>query len=416
MVNGKARPGGFVSVTNVGMDENWMHHPMAMANLYGFGKLAWNPDQPLKAIVDTWTRLTWGNDPEVDRTIDELQLGSWKIYEGYTGPNGMGTLTNILGYHFGPGIESAERNGWGQWFRADKEGVGMDRTSTGTGYAQQYPPELAMRYESVTDCPEELLLFFHHVPYDFKLKSGKTLVQSIYDEHYASAAAATEYAPRWEKLNGKIDSERYQKVLGLFRFQAGHATVWRDAIDIWFQRISGIEDVLARVGRDPDRIEAESMMATGYQVMDVTPWETASGGKAVVCKIASGCEISTHVDRAEGRYDIAVQYFDTWRGASRYEVIVNGTTVAVWKGDDTLPPAQFDAAMDGQDSTRFTARRVELRPGDVVTVRGVPDLRDSLLGPEEERVEAGALNSEGRERRDYREFAGVDYLEITEAR
>jgi alpha-glucuronidase len=212
--NGAARLGGFVSVTNVGLDTNWLHHPMAMANLYGFGRLAWNPEAKLDEIVDTWTRMTWGNDPEVLRTIDELQANSWHVYESYTGPNGMGTLTDILGVHFGPGIESAERNGWGQWFRGEKDGVGMDRTvATGTGYAGQYPDELARQYESAATTPDELLLFFHHVPYDYKLHDGRTLIQSVYDTHYAGALAAAEYVPRWVALNDKVDAERYAQVL-----------------------------------------------------------------------------------------------------------------------------------------------------------------------------------------------------------
>ncbi len=99
---------------------------MAMANLYGFAKLAWNPNLTTDQILDTWTRLTWGNNPTVIATIDELQRHSWHVYEQYTGNLGIGTLTNILGYHYGPGIESAERNGWGQWFRGDAQGIGMD--------------------------------------------------------------------------------------------------------------------------------------------------------------------------------------------------------------------------------------------------------------------------------------------------
>ena len=95
---------------------------MAMANLYGFGRLAWNPDLTTDDIVDDWTRLTFGNDPKVVSTIDRLQLERWRAYEHYTGPLGLGTLTDIIGVHFGPGIESAERNGWGQWIRADREG------------------------------------------------------------------------------------------------------------------------------------------------------------------------------------------------------------------------------------------------------------------------------------------------------
>ena len=234
--DGQPRPGGFISVTNVGLDPNWLHHPMALANLYGFGRLAWNPGADLHDIIDTWTRLTWGNNPQVVQTIDTLQLNSWHVYEGYTGPNGMGTLTNILGYHFGPGIESAERNGWGQWFRGEPDGIGMDRTAAGTGYVQQYPPELAAKYESLANCPDDLLLFFHHVPYDYRLHSGKTLIQSIYDTHYAAALAAGRYVEAWEGLQGLIDPERYELVHNLFTFQAGHAVVWRDAINQWFQR------------------------------------------------------------------------------------------------------------------------------------------------------------------------------------
>ena len=404
--------GGFVSVVNVGTDPNWLHHPMAMANLYGFGRLAWNPDQPLEQILDDWTRLTWGNDPRVVSTIDALQRNSWRTYEGYTGPNGMGTLTNILGYHFGPGIESAERNGWGQWFRGEPDGIGMDRTAAGTGYIQQYPPELAAGYESLATCPDDLLLFFHHVPYDYKLHDGKTLVQSIYDTHYASALAAGRYVEAWETLQGLIDRERYDLVHDLFTYQAGHALVWRDAINTWFAHISGIPDAQGRVGHDPNRIEAESMQATGYAPVDVHPRETASGGKAVVCHDAAGCTLRTTVHRPAGTYDIAVQYFDTWRGTSQYTLLVNGTAVAHWAADATLPPVQFDPNLDGQDSTRFTAHDVPLKPGDTLTLRGVPDLRPELHTDQDTAAAPGALGPQAKQRPDFREYAPVDYLEI----
>src|SRR5262249_32826574 len=114
--------GGLAGVANVGLDENWLGHPLAMGNLYGFGRLAWNPNLSAEKIADEWTRLTFGNDPLVVRTISEIQLTSWMIYESYTGPLGAGTFTDILGPHFGPGIESSERNGWGQWHRADHDG------------------------------------------------------------------------------------------------------------------------------------------------------------------------------------------------------------------------------------------------------------------------------------------------------
>jgi alpha-glucuronidase len=373
IVEGKSfgRPlGGFVSVVNVGLEDNWLHHPMAMANLYGFGKLAWNPDLRSEAIIDSWTRLTFGNDPRVDATVERLQLESWHAYEQYTGPLGLGTLTDIIGVHYGPGIESAERNGWGQWIRADHKGVGMDRTvAIGTGYIGQYPPQLAAKYESLATCPDELLLFMHHVPYTYVLHSGKTVIQHIYDAHYDGAATAATYATEWMKLKGLVDEERFEKTLDLFTYQAGHAIVWRDAVSEWFFKMSGIPDRLGRVGHYPNRMEAESMQAEGYKPVDVTPWETASGGKAVICSDAPVCSLTTRLNRPAGTYSIAVQYFDLNTGKSSYELLVNGKPIATWKADRLLPSAK----LSGHTSTRFTVPGIHLAPGDTLTLRGTPD-------------------------------------------
>jgi len=366
--------GGFVGVANVGLDTNWLHHPMAMANLYGFGKLAWNPDLTTDQIIEGWTRLTFGNDPKVVSTIDDLQGGSWKVYEQYTGPLGIGTLTNILGVHYGPGIESAERNGWGQWFRSDSLGIGMDRTvATGTGYIGQYPPELAKIYESLETCPDELLLFMHHVPYTYVLHDGETVVQHMYDSHYRGADTAATYPVRWQQLEGLIDEPRYDQVMKLFTYQAGHAVVWRDAVNQWFDGLSGIEDAKRRVGVFPGRIEAESMQAEGFRPVDANPWESASRGKAVECQLPAGCRLSTTVDQSAGRFSIAVQYFDLRTGVSRYDLELNGKSIAQWKADDTLPPAVVDKNLDGSTSTRFTIRHVALKPGDRLTLQGIPD-------------------------------------------
>ncbi len=410
---GTSRPGGFVSVTNVGMEPNWLHHPMALANLYAFGRLAWDPQARLGEILEQWTRLTWGNDPEVVRTIASLQANSWRIYESYTGPNGMGTLTDILGVHFGPGIESAERNGWGQWFRGDQHGIGMDRTvATGTGFAGQYPPQLAARYESLASTPDDLLLFFHHVPYSYRLHSGKTLIQSIYDTHYAGALAAAEYVPQWAALSGKVDDERYQQVLDLFTFQAGHAIVWRDAICNWFQRISGIADAQRRVGNDHNRLEAESMVAKGYTVVEPVPWETTSGGKAVVCHEAAGCTLTTKLDKPAGHYNIAVQYFDLRTGVSRFVLRINGAEVARWSADAILPPAIVRPRLDGQTSTRYTAHDVALKPGDTLELTGIPDLvlHPDTAGHQQDSAAAPPGSAPAHE--DARELAPVDYIEI----
>jgi alpha-glucuronidase len=366
--------GGFVGVANVGLDANWLHHPMAMANLYGFGKLAWNPELSAAEISDTWTRLTFGNDPKVVFIVNGLQVNSWRVYEQYTGPLGIGTLTNILGIHYGPGIESAERNGWGQWFRADSKGIGMDRTvATGTGYIGQYPPQLAKVYESLDNCPDSLLLFMHHVPYNYQLHNGKSVVQHVYDSHYEGAALAASYVTRWKTLRERIDDQRYDETLALFEYEAGHAVVWRDAVTEWFQHISGIPDKLGRVGQYPNRIEAESMQADGYTTVDVTPWETASGGKAVVCNRPGGCSLNTKPGRPAGTYSISVRYFDLRTGAAQYELLVNGKSLAHWKANAMLPPAAVDAHLDGSTSTLFTVPEVRLKPSDTLTLRGTPN-------------------------------------------
>jgi alpha-glucuronidase len=239
--------GGFVGVAGAGMDANWMGSPLALANLYGFGRLAWNPDLSAETIIDEWTRLTFGNDPVVVAAVSKMQLDSWHVYESYTGPLGAGTLTDITGNHYDPAPESSERNGWGQWHRADHDGIGMDRTlATGTGYVGQYPPEVQKLYESLAACPDELLLFFHHVPYTYVLHSGKTVIQHVYDSHYEGAQRAEEFVSQWQSLRGHVDEFRYRDVLSRLEYQAGQAVLWRDAICQWANRLSGILDSRGR--------------------------------------------------------------------------------------------------------------------------------------------------------------------------
>jgi alpha-glucuronidase len=279
-------------------------------------------------------------------------------------------LTNILGSHYGPGVESSERNGWGQWHRADHEAVGMDRSSaTGTGYTAQYPVPVARMYESLATTPDELLLFFHHVPYTYVLHSGKTVIQHIYDSHYQGAEQAQQFVTQWESLDGRIDDERYEAVLARLQYQAGHAVVWRDAVCTWFERMSGVPDALHRVGHYPNRIEAESMQLQGYVVSDVIPVETASGGKAVECMPAASCVATFRFQRPAGWYDLGIQYFDQNNGASKFKVLVAGETVDSWTADDHLPAVKIG----GDSSTRRWITGLALRPGDEIQIQGVPD-------------------------------------------
>jgi alpha-glucuronidase len=374
IVRGKTfhRPiGGFVAVVNVGMDANWLGHPLAMANLYGYGRLAWNPSLDSKTIAEEWTRLSFGNDPAVVETISEMLLASWPIYENYTGPLGAGTLTDILGSHFGPGVESSERNGWGQWHRADHDGVGMDRTAaTGTAYVDQYRVPVAKMYESLSTTPDELLLFFHHVPYTYVLHSGKIVIQHIYDSHYAGAEQAENLVQQWKTLKGRVDQERHEEVLKRLEFQAGHAIVWRDAVCNWFFQISGIPDKLGRVGHYPDRIEAEAMQLQGYVPFEVVPRETASGGKAVEClPPAEKCFAAFTFDGAAGRYQVDVEYFDQNNGQSKFRALIGDKVVDEWVADDHLPATK----PNGDSSTRRRIIGLALHPGDNIRIEGVPD-------------------------------------------
>jgi alpha-glucuronidase len=364
--------GGFVGVSNIGLDSNWSGNHLSQANLYGYGRLAWNPDLSAQRIADEWTRLTFGSDPKTVETIVGIHLSSWRTFENYTGPLGLQTLTDITGNHYSVNVEASERNGWGQWHRADEQGVGMDRTvATGTGYIGQYRPAVAKVYESLESCPDDLLLFLHHVPYTYKLHSGKTVIQSIYDSHYEGADRVAQYVRQWTALKGSVDEQRYREVLEQLEYQAGQAVVWRDAVTQWFARASGVADAKARVGHYPGRMEAEAMSLDGYTARDVTPWEAASGGKAVACA-AAPCAATTKFDGAAGWYTVNVQYFDLADGVARYRVLVGKQVVDEWSAADRLPVRRMDA---GASSRRVIAG-VALRPGDEVRIEGVPERAD----------------------------------------
>lgn len=234
--------GGFAGVANIGNDENWTGHLLAQANFYGYGRLAWKPTLTSEEITDEWVRITFGHDPQVVETISRMLLESWSIYENYTAPLGVGWMVNP-GHHYGPNVDGYEYSRWGTYHFADCHGIGVDRTvKTGTGYTAQYHEPHASRYESLEECPDELLLFFHHVPYTHVLHSGKTVIQHIYDTHFEGVEQAAELVERWRSLEGKIDAERYESVLERLLEQAEHAKEWRDVINTYFYRKSGIAD------------------------------------------------------------------------------------------------------------------------------------------------------------------------------
>lgn len=368
--------GGYVAVSGVGINSTWLGSHLAMSNLYAYGRMAWDPTVDAKDTLEDWTRLTFGLDRTVINTISKMSMQSWPAYEQYTGNLGIQTLTDILYAHYGPNPPSQDDNPWGQWTRADADSIGMDRTVwNGTGFAGQYPPEVAKMYESIDTTPDDLVLWFHHVPYTHRLHSGKTVIQHFYDEHYKGAETAHNFVAMWKSLKGKIDRQRYEDVLFRFVYQAGHSIVWRDAINNFYNNKSGIADKSNRVGNHPWRIEAESMTLKGYAPIAVDPFFTASKFKGIVTTSnTTAGTATTKVTFPSGTYDLAVGYYDIIRGKANWKIYVNDHLLGSWYGDneDKLGhwPSEF---LDGHSATRITFEGVRIKKGDTIKIVGKPD-------------------------------------------
>ncbi|OTA95231.1 glycoside hydrolase family 67 protein [Hypoxylon sp. CO27-5] len=362
---------GYAAVVNVGQNATWLGTHLAMSNLYAYGRLAWDPTVSEIAILEDWTRLTFGLDDTVRETITRMSMESWPAYENYTGNLGIQTLTDITGPHYGPNPQSMDNNPWGQWTRADAFSIGMDRTvKNGTGFAGQYPEEVAAVFEEIETTPDDLLLWFHHVPYTHVLKNGKTVIQHFYDAHYAGAETAATFPRQWAKLQGLIDQQRYDEMAFRLTYQAGHAIVWRDSINQFYNSLSKIEDTQGRVNHHPWRIEAESMTLKGYRVTGVNPFEVASGLKIVqTTGNSSSGSVSATLNYTAGVYDLAVAYYDLYEGKASYELLLNDKSIGRWVGDNEYKLGYtVTRGIDGHSATRITFKGIEIKEGDVVRV------------------------------------------------
>ena len=232
---------GMAAVANTGDDENWTGHDMAAANLYGFGRLSYDTTLSAEEIAREWLRQTYGQSPEVEAVLLQILMESWHTYEKYNAPLGIGWMVNPH-LHYGPNVDGYEYSKWGTYHRADRNGIGVDRTARGTNYCGQYAPALAAEYASLETCPEELVLFFHHLPYTHVLKSGLTVIQHIYDTHFEGADDAERFLRMVESLEGKLPEDAYRRMHPRFVHQAEHAKEWRDVINSYFFRLSGIPD------------------------------------------------------------------------------------------------------------------------------------------------------------------------------
>ncbi|WP_242607916.1 alpha-glucuronidase [Xylanimonas ulmi] len=241
------RVGGLAAVSNVGDDVFWTGHPFAQANLYAWGRLAWDPTADPIAILDEWIALTFpGATALVRETLHAILDQSWETYEMYTAPLGVCFMVQP-GSHYGPSPDGYEYSPWGTYHFADRDGVGVDRTrATGSGYTGQYPAPWSDVYESLDTCPDELLLFFHHVPYSHVLHSGKTVVQHVYDTHFEGLERVLEAARRWTEAQDAFPADVAERVTERFAEQVRSATDWRDVVNTYFLRHSGVADAHGR--------------------------------------------------------------------------------------------------------------------------------------------------------------------------
>lgn len=239
--------GGLAAVSNVGDDRFWTGHPLAQANLYAFGRLAWDPSSAPEALLDEWIHLTFPGAAEVVRSaLHDLMDRSWRTYESYTAPLGVGFMVRP-GHHYGPDVDGYEYTPWGTYHFADRDGIGVDRTrTTGTGFTGQYPAPWRDVYESLETCPDELVLFFHHVPYTHVLASGSTVVQHIYDTRFAGVEEVERSARVWSALEGAVPDDVHARVSERLDEQVRSAREWRDQVCTYFLRKSGIPDARGR--------------------------------------------------------------------------------------------------------------------------------------------------------------------------
>lgn len=235
-------------VANVGNDTNWTGHPMAQANWYAFGRLAWNPQLSSEEIIDEWMPMTLNypeNTPkEVTDGLKKMMLDSREAVVDYMMPLGLHHLF-AFGHHYGPEPWCDIKGGRPDWMppyyhRADSAGLGFNRSSSGSNALAQYPAQLAKKLDDINTCPEEFILWFHHVPWDFKMKSGATLWQELCNRYQSGVESVETMQRQWTAAKPYIDPELWNDVNERLMTQARDANWWREGCLLYFQQFSGM--------------------------------------------------------------------------------------------------------------------------------------------------------------------------------
>jgi len=235
---------GIAGVANIGNDINWTGHPFAQANWYGFGRLAWNPYSDSEAIAEEWLRMTFSNDLNFVNPVKEMMLKSREAVVNYMTPLGLHHIMDT-GHHYGPGpwVSNLSRPEWNPvyYHKADKNGIGFDRSKTGSNATSQYAPEIGKMFDNIKNCPEKDLLWFHHLPWDYKLKNGQTLWNGMALKYQEGVDEVAALNATWNKMGNYVDETRFKEVQMLLNIQHNEAKWWRDACLLYFQQFSGKE-------------------------------------------------------------------------------------------------------------------------------------------------------------------------------
>jgi alpha-glucuronidase len=228
---------GLAGVANTGDDTNWTGHDFAQANWYAFGRLAWDPSLTADAIAEEWIRMTWSSAPDVVTAVKDMMMRSREAFVDYTMPLGLHHL--IGGDHYAPMPENTDprRADWSATYyhRADGAGIGYDRTRTGSNAVEQYRSPRREEWADAATIPENLLLWFHRLPWDYRMRSGRTLWEELAVHYAHGAAEARALRDRWASLAGRVDAERHAAVLAKLDRQADEAAQWSARILAYFE-------------------------------------------------------------------------------------------------------------------------------------------------------------------------------------
>lgn len=229
------------AVANIGEDTNWCGHHFAQANWYAFGRLAWNHQLSSNQIADEWIRMTFSDNNEFVEPVKNMMLSSRETIVDYMMPLGLHHIF-AEDHHYGPEpwLSQAAREDWTSvyYHKADTIGLGFNRTTTGSDAVSHYFPPLNNIYNDISACPENLLLWFHHVPWNYKMNNGKTMWDALCYKYDSGVQQVREYQKVWDRMEQYIDYRRFEEVQSKLKIQARDAVWWRDACLLYFQTFS----------------------------------------------------------------------------------------------------------------------------------------------------------------------------------